>query len=99
MESIEHIGRLVRMSVLNTEVDGSNPAAVCCFLEQDTLSALLHAFSFIICYLTSFPSFFPICVYHQSIKFMSNQIKKLSIPCSLTIYINNIYINCFTISM
>ena len=25
---------------LDTEVDGSNPASVCCVLEQDTLSAL-----------------------------------------------------------
>ena len=40
---IEHIGRLAIMSVLDTEVDGSNPAAVCCFLEQDTLSALLQS--------------------------------------------------------
>ena len=39
----EHIGRLARMSVLDTEVDGSNPAAVCRFLEQDTLSALLQS--------------------------------------------------------
>ena len=39
----EHIGRLARMSVLGAEVDGSNPAAVCCFFEQDTLSALLQS--------------------------------------------------------
>ena len=38
-----HIGRLARMSVLDTKVDGSNPAAVCCFLEQDTLYALLQS--------------------------------------------------------
>ena len=28
---------------LATEVDGSNPATVCCVLEQDTLSALLQS--------------------------------------------------------
>ena len=39
---LEHIGRLVRMSVLDTKVDSSKPAAVCCFLEQDTISALLQ---------------------------------------------------------
>ena len=40
---LEDIGRLARMSVLDTEVDSSNPAAVCCFLEQETLSALLQS--------------------------------------------------------
>ena len=39
----EHIGRLARMSILDTEVDGSNPAAECCFLGQDTLPALLQS--------------------------------------------------------
>ena len=28
---------------LDIDVDGSNPASVCCFLEQDTLSALLQS--------------------------------------------------------
>ena len=41
--NLEHIGWLARMSVLDTEVDGSNPAAVCCFLGQDTLSTLLQS--------------------------------------------------------
>ena len=41
MATMEHIGLVVRMSVLDTEVD--TPAAVCCFLEQDTLSALLQS--------------------------------------------------------
>ena len=41
--AIAIFGRLARMSVLDTEVDGSNPAAVCCVLEQDTLSALLQS--------------------------------------------------------
>ena len=27
IESVEHIGRLARMSVLDTEVDGSNPGS------------------------------------------------------------------------
>ena len=40
---IQHIGQLARMSVLDTEVDGRTPETVCCFLEQDTLSALLQS--------------------------------------------------------
>ena len=39
---MEHIGRLARMSVLDTEVDGSNPGSSMLF-EQDTLSALLQS--------------------------------------------------------
>ena len=38
-----HIGRLARLSALDTVVDVRTPAAVCCFLEQDTLSALLQS--------------------------------------------------------
>ena len=43
IKSLEHIGRLARMSVLDTEVDGSNPGSSMFFLEQDTLSALLQS--------------------------------------------------------
>ena len=42
-EHIEHIGRLAGMSVLDSEVDGSNHGSSMCFLEQDTLSALLQS--------------------------------------------------------
>ena len=41
--TLEHIGRLARMSVLDTEVDGWNPGSSVLFLEQDTLSALLQS--------------------------------------------------------
>ena len=40
----EHIGHVVGCQFLDTEVDGSNPAAsVCCELELDMLSTLLQS--------------------------------------------------------
>ena len=35
------IGVVLRMSTLDTNVDGSIPASICFLLEQETLSALL----------------------------------------------------------
>ena len=37
------IGVVVRMSTLDTNVDGSIPASICFLLEQETLSALLQS--------------------------------------------------------
>ena len=42
-ENVEHVGRLARMSTLDTNVDGSIPASICFLLEQETLSALLQS--------------------------------------------------------
>ena len=37
------IGVVLRMSTLDTNVDGSIPASICFLLEQETLSALLQS--------------------------------------------------------
>ena len=41
--NVGRIGVVVRMSILDTKVDGSIPASICFLLEQETLSALLQS--------------------------------------------------------
>ena len=38
-----HLGVVLKMSNLDTNVDGSIPASICFLLEQETLSALLQS--------------------------------------------------------